>query len=46
VESLAEGKEAVLAFLEADAQRETGQTGEYRLLRDDSGNVIVFAVGQ
>jgi hypothetical protein len=29
MESLAEGKEAVLDFLETDARRETGQAGEY-----------------
>jgi hypothetical protein len=35
----------VLAFLEADAQRETGQTGVYQLVRKRSGNLIVFIAG-
>ncbi len=37
METLAEGKEAVLDFLETDAQRIAGQPGVYRLVRDDSG---------
>jgi hypothetical protein len=46
VETLAEGKEAVLEYLEKDAQRLAGQPGVYRLVRDDSGNLIAFIAGR
>jgi hypothetical protein len=46
METLAEGKEAVLEFLEKDAQRIAGQGGVYRLVRDDSGNLIAFIAGR
>ena len=46
METLAEGKEAVLEFLEKDAQRIAGQPGVYRLVRDDSGNLIAFIAGR
>ena len=46
METLAEGKEAVLEYLERDAQRIAGQPGVYRLVRDDSGNLIAFIAGR
>lgn len=46
METLAEGKEAVLEFLEKDAQRIAGRPGVYRLVRDDSGNLIAFIAGR
>jgi hypothetical protein len=46
VETLAEGKEAVLEYLEKDAQSIAGQPGVYRLVRDDSGNLIAFIAGR
>ena len=46
METLAEGKEAVLEYLEQDAQRIAGQPGVYRLVRDDSGNLIAFIAGR
>jgi hypothetical protein len=46
VETLAEGKEAVLEYLEKDAQRIAGKPGLYRLVRDDSGNLIAFIAGR
>ena len=46
METLAEGKEAVLEFLEKDAHRIAGQPGVYRLVRDDSGNLIALIAGR
>ena len=46
METLAEGKEPVLEYLEKDAQRIAGQPGVYRLVRDDSGNLIAFIAGR
>jgi hypothetical protein len=46
METLAEGKDAVLGFLEKDAERIAGQPGEHRLVRDDSGNLIAFIAGR
>ena len=46
METLAEGKEAVLEYLEKDAQRIAEQPGVYRLVRDDSGNVTAFIAGR
>jgi hypothetical protein len=46
VETLVEGKEAVLEYLEKDAQRIAGRPGKYQLLRDDSGNLIAFIAGR
>ncbi len=44
--TIAEGKEAVLAYLEHEAQNITGQPGIYRLLRDDAGNLVAFIAGR
>jgi hypothetical protein len=46
VETLAEGKEAVLEYLEREAERIAGQPGAYRLVRDDLGNLIAFIAGR
>lgn len=46
METLAEGKEVVLDYLEKDAGRIAGQPGVYRLVRDDSGNLIAFIAGR
>lgn len=46
METLAEGKEAVLEFLENEARRIAGQPGVYQLLRDDSGSLIAFIAGR
>jgi hypothetical protein len=43
--TVAEGKEAVLAYLEQDAQKRAGKPGVYVLLRDDSGNLVAFIAG-
>ena len=43
--TVAEGKEAVLAYLEQEAQNRAGQPGVYVLLRDDSGNLVAFVAG-
>jgi hypothetical protein len=44
--TIAEGKEAVLAHLEREAQNTAGKPGVYQLLRDDSGNLIAFIAGR
>lgn len=44
--TVAEGKEAVLAYLEQEAENIAGQPGGYRLLKDDSGNLIAFIAGR
>ena len=44
--TVAEGKEAVLAYLEREAQSIAGQPGVYRLVKDDSGNLIAFIAGR
>ena len=46
METLAEGKDAVIEYLEKDAQRIAGQPGVYRLVRDDYGNLIAFIAGR
>jgi hypothetical protein len=43
---IAEGKDAVLAYLEQEAQNITGTPGIYRLVRDDSGNLVAFIAGR
>ncbi len=43
--TVAEGKEAVLAYLEQETQNRAGQPGVYVLLRDDSGNLVAFIAG-
>ena len=44
--TIAEGKEAVLAYLEQEAQSIAGQPGVYRLMRDDAGNLVAFIAGR
>jgi hypothetical protein len=44
--TIAEGKEAVLAHLEQEAQNIAGEPGVYRLVRDDSGNLVAFIAGR
>ncbi|HEY1339980.1 MAG TPA: hypothetical protein VGF59_20850 [Bryobacteraceae bacterium] len=44
--TIAEGKEAVLAYLEQEAQNIAGQAGAYQLMRDDSGNLVAFIAGR
>ncbi len=44
--TIAEGKEAVLAYLEDEAQTIAGQPGVYRLLRDDAGNLVAIIAGR
>ena len=44
--TIAEGKEAVLAFLEGEAEHIAGQPGVYRLVRDDAGNLVAFIAGR
>lgn len=44
--TVAEGKEAVLAYLEQDAKNIAGEPGIYRLVRDDSGNLVAFIAGR
>jgi hypothetical protein len=44
--TVAEGREGVLAYLEQSAERIVGQPGVYRLIRDDSGNLIAFIAGR
>jgi hypothetical protein len=44
--TVAEGKEAVLSYLEQDAQDIAGQPGVYRLVRDDAGNLVAFIAGR
>lgn len=46
METLAEGKEGVLEYLENAAHRIAGQSGVYRLVRDDSGNLIAIIAGR
>lgn len=46
MQTVVEGKEAVLDFLEKEAESRAGQPGVYRLLRDDAGNLIAFIAGQ
>ena len=43
---VAEGKEAVLAYLEEEAQKIAGQPGVYQLVRDDYGNLVAFIAGR
>jgi hypothetical protein len=44
--TIAEGKEAVLQHLEAEAlKRSGGKPGVYRLERDDAGNLVAFIAG-
>ena len=42
---VAEGKEAVLAYLEQESQNVAGKPGVYRLVRDDAGNLVAFIAG-
>ncbi|VTU00986.1 unnamed protein product [Gemmataceae bacterium] len=42
---IAEGKEAVLAYLEGRAVSITGETGVYRLAEDDNGTLIANIAG-
>jgi hypothetical protein len=44
--TVAEGKEAVLAYLEQEAQNIAGEPGVYRLVKDDSGNLVAFIAGR
>ena len=44
--TVAEGKEAVLSYLEQEAEVIAGRPGVYRLVRDDSGNLIAFIAGR
>jgi hypothetical protein len=44
--TIAEGKEAVLAYLEHEAQNIAGQPGVYRLMLDDAGNLVAFIAGR
>jgi hypothetical protein len=44
--TIAEGKEAVLEYLEHEAQDIAGQPGVYRLVRDDAGNLVAFIAGR
>jgi hypothetical protein len=44
--TVAEGKEAILSFLERDAQNIAGEPGVYRLVRDDAGNLVAFIAGR
>jgi predicted RNA-binding protein len=44
--TIAEGKEAVLAYLEQEARNIAGQPGVYRLVKDDSGNLVAFIAGR
>lgn len=44
--TIAEGKEAVLAYLEQEARTIAGQPGVYRLVKDDSGNLVAFIAGR
>lgn len=43
---IAEGKEAVLAYLEREAQSIAGEPGRYMLVRDDSGELVAFIAGR
>ena len=43
--TVAEGKEAVLAYLEQETQNTARQPGVYQLVRDDSGNLVAFIAG-
>jgi hypothetical protein len=43
---IVEGKEAVLEFLEKEAERIAGKPGIYRLVKDDAGNLIAFLAGR
>ena len=43
--TVADGKEAVLAYLEQEAQNRAGKPGIYQLLKDDSGNLVAFIAG-
>jgi hypothetical protein len=43
--TVAEGKEAVLAYLEQETQKSAGKPGVYLLVRDDSGNLIAYIAG-
>jgi hypothetical protein len=44
--SIAEGKEAVLAYLEQESRKIAGEPGVYRLVKDDSGNLVAFIAGR
>jgi hypothetical protein len=44
--TIAEGKDAVLARLEQEAQDIVGRPGVYRLVRDDSGNLVAVIAGR
>ncbi len=43
--TVAEGKEAVLAYLEQESQNVAGKPGVYSRVRDDSGNLVAFIAG-
>lgn len=43
--TIAEGKEAMLAYLEQEAQDIAGRPGVYRLVKDDSGNLVAIVAG-
>jgi hypothetical protein len=44
--TIAEGKDAVLAYLEQESRNIAGQPGVYRLVKDDSGNLVAFIAGR
>lgn len=46
MQTIAEGKEAVLDYLESEALKRTdGKPGQYRLEQDDTGNLVAFIAG-
>jgi hypothetical protein len=46
MQKIAEGKEAVLDYLESEGLKRTGgRPGAYLLQRDDSGNLVAFIAG-
>jgi hypothetical protein len=44
--TIAEGKEAVLSYLEEESQKISGKPGIYMLLKDDAGNLVAFIAGR
>lgn len=45
LETLVRGKDAVLDYLEQDAQRRTGKAGVYQIVGNDLGERIVVIAG-
>jgi hypothetical protein len=44
--TIAEGREAVLAYLEQETRDIAGEPGIYRLVKDDAGNLVAFIAGR